>query len=229
MEEKAMGEYFDWVNVDKKEYISPYDFDFGNKRTESIVRKNELLTALFDLLSNEWAGNHILWLGDEKSILKDPENDTLKILRKDSLKLGNGVFASDTVYESYKNVSSLFKAAEPIVREEIEFYLEDIKNKEYDSINEYKVDVDNPFEGFFTREGKDFCYTINHTKKVCYSFHETKILHRDGRESDDVDPLPILMSYGRTGDVGEWLGDRIGVSNEIPEGYRVLSEIYLDW
>lgn len=29
-----MGEYYDWVNVDRKEYISPCDFDFGNKKHE---------------------------------------------------------------------------------------------------------------------------------------------------------------------------------------------------
>lgn len=31
-----MGEYYDWVNADKKECIGPNDFDFGYKRTESL-------------------------------------------------------------------------------------------------------------------------------------------------------------------------------------------------
>ena len=52
-----MGEYYDWVNVDRKEYISPNDFDFGNKRTESLVRRNVFLCALRDLLSKEWANS----------------------------------------------------------------------------------------------------------------------------------------------------------------------------
>lgn len=26
-----MGEYYRWVNVDKKEYICPEDFDYGSK------------------------------------------------------------------------------------------------------------------------------------------------------------------------------------------------------
>ena len=30
-----MGEYYDWVNIDKREYISPSDFDLGNKIHES--------------------------------------------------------------------------------------------------------------------------------------------------------------------------------------------------
>ena len=38
--------------------------------------------------------------------------------------------ASDTIYEAYKNISGLFKAAEPEVRWEIEQYLEDLKDPE---------------------------------------------------------------------------------------------------
>ena len=30
-----MGEYYNWVNVDRKEYICPADFDLGNKLLES--------------------------------------------------------------------------------------------------------------------------------------------------------------------------------------------------
>lgn len=36
-----MGEYFIWVNADKKEYIDPYDFDYGNKFRESMTRQSE--------------------------------------------------------------------------------------------------------------------------------------------------------------------------------------------
>ncbi len=42
-----------------------------------------------------------------------------------------------------------------------------------------------------------FEYTINYTKKVCFSFNKTKILYLDGSESDYADPLPILIGYGR--------------------------------
>ena len=46
-----MGEYFNWVNADRQEYLSPYDFDLGRKRSESMSRGNELLKALQDLLN----------------------------------------------------------------------------------------------------------------------------------------------------------------------------------
>lgn len=227
--EMNMGEYYKWVNVDKKEYICPSDFDYGNKCWESLTRENSFLCALFDLLSNEWSGDHIFWMGDEKLISKDTNNPTLKILYEDSVKLGYPGDGFDTVSEVYKNISSLFKAAENIVREEIRFYLENIKTNNLNENNEYGVDLNNPFKGLFLRDGKNFRHTINHTKKVYYSFDNTKILYKNNTENTFSNPLPLLMTYGKIANDGDWLGDIIGVSDEIPNGYKLLSELYLDW
>lgn len=95
--------------------------------------------------------------------------------------------------------------------------------------NEYGIDAEKPFEGLFLKDGMDFRYTVNHTRKVCYSFDGTKILYRDNTESDYVDPLPILMAYGRVTDTGIRVGDVIGVADEIPDGYELLKSIQLDW
>ena len=46
---------------------------------------------------------------------------------------------------------------------------------------------------------------------------------------DFSDPLPFLMGYGRVTEPGEWLGDIIGVSDQRPEGYSLIKEIYVDW
>mgnify|MGYP001772577394 FL=1 len=46
-----MGQYYCWVNVDKKEYLCPADFDLGNKLHESMSADNALLRALLELLS----------------------------------------------------------------------------------------------------------------------------------------------------------------------------------
>ena len=224
-----MGEYYDWVNVDKREYICPNDFDFGNKRTESLVRGNAFLRALRELLSKEWSGDHVFWMGDEKNISEDTENVTLRTLYGHTVQIGYPGDAFDTVCESYKNVSGLFKAAEKEVRQEIGFYLEDLKSADPMMYNEYGIDIDKPFDGLFLRDGRDFLYTVNHTKKVCYSFEKTKILYQDNTESDYADPLPVLMAYGRVTDTGLWVGDIIGVSDEIPEGYSLLDCIELDW
>lgn len=79
------------------------------------------------------------------------------------------------------------------------------------------------------RDGINSKYIINFTKKVCYSFEETKILYRDGMECDYADPLPILLGYGRAMNPGEWLGDTIGVSDVLLNDIIVLKSITLDW
>lgn len=223
-----MGEYFNWVNVDRKEYISPGDFDFGSKRTESSGRDNPVLCALRELLSKEWKGNHIFFMGDEKLIPEDTQNETLQILYNHVAEYNSGD-AFDTVYETYKNVSGLFMSAEPEVRKEIEFYIDDLKSGASLMCNEYEIDFKEPFKGLFLRKGRSFRYTINHTKKIYYSFEKAKILYLDHTESDYADPLPLLMGYGRSTDDGAWLGDIIGVADEIPMGYELLERVYLDW
>ena len=102
------------------------------------------------------------------------------------------------ICETYKNVSGLFKEAE---------------------------EKTNPFEGLFVKRGKKYKYTINHTKKVYYSLDETAVLYSDPTRSDFLDPLPILMGYGRVTDPGEWIGDIIGVSDQRPKEYELLTEL----
>ena len=46
-----MGEYFSWINLDRKEYISPSDFEIGNKRYESVSINNAMLCALRELMA----------------------------------------------------------------------------------------------------------------------------------------------------------------------------------
>lgn len=169
-------------------------------------------------------------MGDEKAPPADTENETLRILYSDTVRYGAPGDAYDMVCETYKNVSAQFKTAEAETRREILFYLEDLeRGNPYNTCNEYGVDVTKPFDGLFSRTGRDYLYTINHTKKTCYSFQKSRILSLDNQELESADPLPILMAYGRVADTGEWVGDIIGVSDEMPDGYRLLEEIRIDW
>lgn len=224
-----MGEYYDWVNVDRKEYICPADFDRGNKLHESMWPGNMFLCALRELLANEWAGNHVFFMGDETLIPAETKNETLGIMYRQTLQTDYPGDAFGTVLDTYKNVSGLFKAAEGEVRSEIQFYLEDIKDGRQDLRNEYGIDIKKPFEGLFLRDGRDYKFTVNHTKKVCYSLGKTKIFSLKHEERDNVDPLPYLMCYGHVTDPGAWLGDIIGVADDIPTGYELLDEICVDW
>ena len=67
-----MGEYYNWVNINKKEYIAPCDFGLGSKIYGAVVADNQLLGALYDLLSSDWKGDMIVFLGAETNIT---END----------------------------------------------------------------------------------------------------------------------------------------------------------
>jgi len=225
-----MGEYFDWVNVDRKEYLSPSDFDLGNKRYETVGIENDLLRALRDLLSDEWRGCRVIFFGDECEAPQSIAPGLFQTMIKHSEELGySGECLYDTICESYKDVAGLFKASEKEVRQEIGIYLEELKEGYLSAVNEYGIDVNDPYKGLFLREGKTFKYTINHTKKEAYSLDETKMYYQNGKRCKSVDPLPVLMGYGRSLDPGIWLGDIIGVDDVLPDGYTLLTEIRLDW
>ena len=214
-----MGEYFDWVNVDKKEYLCPVDFDLGSKLHESMFKENDLLRALRELLASDWKGCRVLFLGDECEASGIPvELYPLLPWRTE-----------EPVCACYRNVSCLFKAAEEWVRKGIGCYLDARDRKDDPVPNDYGIDVNDPYGGLFQREGKTFRYTLNHTKKLAYSLAETKILFQNGTQSASLDPLPLLLGCGRTADPGPWLGDLIGVADTLPSDYQLLPEIVLDW
>ena len=224
-----MGEYYKWVNVDRKEYICPGDFDLGNKLLESAAFHNPFLCALRELLDNEWKGERFLFLGDEKEIPGDSDNDVLKTLYRHSLECGHEGSSEDTVFEAYKNISGQFCAAETIVRSNISTYIKDLNSGE-DAVNEYRIDAEDPYTGLFTRSGKDLTYTINRTKKVYYSSKDTKVIIPGFShiKKANCDPLPFFMRHGYWG-LGEWVGDEIAVSDSVPEDCSFLKTITIDY
>lgn len=220
-----MGEYFDWVNIRKKEFITPSDFDYGSKFHESRHKDSDVLHALYELLSDRWKGDPLVFLGDDINIQEDTSVPLLQELQRQT----GGTDHIDFIYENYRNVSCLFKKAETEVRENIIGFIEDVQRVSgFRNPNEYGIDIRNPFAGLFSLHGKLFRYVINHTKKVYYSLNETRILYPDGEICDYVDPLPLLLGYGRSTQPGIWLGDIVGVSDEISNDYSLIAEIRLD-
>ena len=222
-----MGEYYDWVNVDRREYICPSDFGMGNKLFESSSPHTSFLCALRELLANEWKGSHIIFLGDSMELTRNVDNETLSRLYQHSVESGYEGIGIDTVVETYSNISGMFSASEKEVRHEVELYLKELEIGEADAFNEYSVDPDDPFKGLFVRKGQDFRYTINYTKKVYYSPDEIRMIQE---EPDDIriDPISYLMRHGYDG-VGDWVGDIIGVSDEIPEGFTLITELTIEY
>ena len=221
-----MGEYYNWVNVDKKEYICPADFNSGSKFREIMHKDSAPLHALHTLLSGKWKGDRVLWLGDECLVSNQLSNNIIQILYDQSVQFGYLGEAFNMIYESYKNISGLFKEAEEEVREEIGYYLAELKNYgKLEHCNEYGVNLEHPFEGLFIEQGKRYTYIINHTKKIYYLLDETQVFDQSHMRNEYLDPLLVLLGYGRVSNHGEWLGDIIGVSNQRPEGYVLLKEL----
>lgn len=209
-----MGQYYDWINLDKKEYICPSDFSYGNKLYESSWSWNPVLTALYELLDSDWKGDDIIFLGDYAEV-EDIDNPALnKLFDQFCEHKGEGlVEIYDYELEYYKCISGLFKAAEDEVRYEIEWMVE---NDDFE-FNQYRVDKRDPYKGLFERDGKQFRYTINDTKKEFFNIEETQSYERDGIVFH-YNPLHILLCYARYVEPGAWLGDNIRVSNDRPDG-----------
>ena len=51
---------------------------------------------------------------------------------------------------------------------------------------------------------------------------QTRFSYLNNTESGYSDPLLILLGCGRSCNPGPWIGDIVGVSIEIPEGYALL-------
>ena len=219
-----MGEYFRWVNISKREYLCPNDFDCGNKFYESGHKRDPVMRALHELLSFRWKGDAIVFLGDEGQILPDAHYGILREL--DMQAKSDDYF--DYICENYRNISCLFRETEKVVREEIEDYLEaDQKGCPHEQVNQYGIEIHDPFAGLFAMKGRNFRYTVNHTKKEYYSSEEIRVYHESGYSYEYLDPLPVLMGYGRSVKPGLWLDDTIGVSDEVDSKYSFLSEICL--
>ena len=219
-----MGEYYDWVNVDKRQYMCPMEFGHGSKRFESWWYHDAILGAVHSLLSTEWKGDHIAFIGDYAGRAKPCQNETLNRIRQQMLDIH---YEYDDIYsfylDHYTNVSGLFKEAEEEVREEIGIILEDNGTH-----NWYGIDPAHPYRGLFQREGQFFRYVINESRKEYYDTEHTCLLESGSK----LDPLPFLVSYGEKASydkyAGVWLGDIIAVSNKEPcYGYKDITDSHI--
>lgn len=104
-----MGEYYDWVNIDKKEYICPCDFGLGNKLHETAFAGNHFLGALYNLLSSDWKGDAIVFLGDETHITeKDSKKDVgVSVANEIASFINNGLTISEADYKD--GITCLFE------------------------------------------------------------------------------------------------------------------------
>ena len=219
-----MGEYFRWVNFDRKEYILPRNFEEALRSYQTMYKGSRLLAALQELVSHEWEKSHIAFIGDEWNIPENVPSAAFDAISKQMEQDGyNNIY--DYIIETFVNVSGKFKSTEESVTEDIESYLATIKY-EPDYPNDYGIDINDPYQGLFLRSGTWFEYTINETLKIGYSMSEIKVFMDDEMYENWV-PLPYLMGYGRSLKLGPWFGDIVSFRNHLDDDIRLIDRIYL--
>ncbi|MDO4870452.1 MAG: hypothetical protein Q4A65_09245 [Bacillota bacterium] len=196
-----MGQYFMWLNPVKGEYIDPFDFHHGGKRRESAWVGCKILDALFTLMSNEWKGDPIVWIGDDYARLHDENNPVLRITERIC-----GSEPYDYAIDHFKNVSCQFSNCDKsnVVTEE--FHIDTLKKYglEKEEINRYFDRCDETYgtsyyeckhpdnyeesvqfladylekKGMFNREANSYHLIINNTKKEYIDkMHFITLLH----------------------------------------------------
>ena len=148
-----MGEYFSWVNLDRREFIQCGDFDDGLCKLYQTVWYECLgLKAFYTLLSKEWTGQKILYLGDETEAIEDHRNPVVAQLIEEHRRWGQVGFLFDYVYEKYRDITPLFTNTAESLKSEIEWIKSDPERK----FDPYHIDHDAPFCGLFERPVLDF-------------------------------------------------------------------------
>ena len=77
-----MGIYYMIVNVDKKEALSPHDFQYGAKMAEWCYHYEKPVLALHNLLAGRWKGDRVYVFADELGDVDDEYSDALNYARK---------------------------------------------------------------------------------------------------------------------------------------------------
>lgn len=203
-----MGEYYEFYNFDKKEYITPTVFNCGDKLSQCTYFNNDYLNCVYTLMNNEWKNDFVLFLGDETRITSKGNPILQDIIDK------YGDYPQDDFWENGRDISCLFKAAEKESFGEKGYYdpEEEIKYTHY--IN-YVYNA-KPFTKDFTF----YRYIYNHDKKQ----YIDRMFLKEYDGQLHLDPFPQLIGICYRGTYeypdfekyfgGMWIGDNIEITNE---------------
>lgn len=211
-----MGQYFDWVNPDKKEMIGSYPWKCGFKLEENTYLGNEKTDAMLTLMATRWKGDRVIFLGDYAEF----KNETNPYRRAFELDLG-GHGIEGYLFEDLEDVAGVFKW----VRDEGD-------NVHYDD----ETGDDVPYTGPFDTDIQAFRYVLDDDAQeyvdrlrcpVRYiSSNPLKVLR--------YDPVPILLCSFEGGHLdplyGRWFGHRVRPTNDAPpETYVQIGQDYCYW
>ena len=216
-----MGEYYEFVNLDKKEYLEPGYFGSGIKFYSCRQVDNDFVNCAYTLMNSSWKNDTVLFLGDE-SLLKSNGNPIIEEL----INKYSDSPIDECAYENGANISRLFKATE----------------EELTGPDPYDYDEDKTAEENYLKRvykalpfSKDFIfyrYILNHTKRQYIDRNKLG----DYDDAYYLDPFPMLIGVGRHSEydypnfrksyMGMWIGDDIEITNN-PElkDYEDVSHI----
>lgn len=212
-----MGQYFSWVNLDKREFIEDDPWICGLKLIESCYVGNEKTDAALTLLESRWAGDRVVFLGDYASFA----NETDPFRKAFELELG-GKCPEDFMLEELEDITGLFA------------YVRDCgRNKHYD----WDTESYRPYEGPFDIEIVDYRFVVDETLKEFVDRATTPVRYiSESGEITRYDPVPELMSSenetGRWGEhvAGRWFGHEIRPAHNHPgEGYAQVATKHTYW
>ena len=220
-----MGEYFAWVNIDKRERLEMGALSGAFKKLTSCYVGNFEIDAVCTLLVDRWKGDTIAFLGYESTdYWPDTSSEALRYKEEES-----PVFL-DYVEDFYRDVTGDFRQA---------------KGKTHLVATQGEM-MKAPYEGSFDIAIVRYRYVINHTKKLFYDRKKTPIIGvmsyplSTEASIERFDPMPGLFSkdnllgtilnHDNPQFMVSWVGDFVEPSHNVPpENYLDVSTFYADF
>lgn len=219
-----MGEYFEWINVDKKERLEMGAFGSGFKVMEPCWVGNKDIDAVCTLMSGRRRGDLVIFCGDY--CLEWPDTSVEGLRKKEEY----GSVLLDWAEEEFVNITGIFKDAEGLT---YMVYGDDDRDEA-------------PCEGPFDTDIEHRRFVVNHTKLVYYDRTRTPIRciwpHQLGGDERIMrfDPFPALFAKSNRLSMfcdhkndyieQDWVGDSVeAIDDEPPKGYLDVSAFYNYW
>lgn len=207
-----MGEYFDWVNLDKKEYVYSNPWNCGPKLTENCFVGNEKTDAVLTLLSERWRGDRVVFMGDYAEF--SDEVDPFRRAFEEEL-AGKGI--QDYLFDDLTDITGIFSY---------------VKSSPHCSYWDEDKETEMPYEGPFDTEIVFFRYVVDETlhEFVDRCLCPVRYIDEDGTIVR-YDPVPELMSSYDYNEPeidefsGRWFGHAIRPTNERPpDDYKQIAQ-----
>lgn len=196
-----MGQYYVAVNIDKRQVLDPHDYDNGAKLMEWSYIGNRFVTALQNLITDEWKGDRVYVVGDYADELKNGSDGKSKISywANPYLRALRGI---GKAVESGKNIPNIYMEASKwphVLPERPPVWM----LARIDKIKRAKTTT--------SLEDYGYRYIYNHKTHQVIDLAKCPIewAWKDGNEAGvaSLHPLPLLLAMGNGNGNGDYFGN----------------------